>query len=1082
PWSGYQPFSVTVGVASLRRPVEGETLANGSVIFEWSPIIGGNTFRLQIATRPEFSDPLIFDADVPAGTSFTIAPPLDDGTYYWRVRGTDSTLFSRVGTFIVDSTAPIVDLSAGNGAVSPADGSNQPNQQVTLSWPALPEIDEYQVQVDTSENFAGLLYLDRVFLDRVFLDRVFLDRVFLDRVFLDRVFLDRVFLDRVFLDRVFLDRVFLDRVFLDRVFLDRVFLDRFSLDKVFLDRVFLDRLLFDKVTATGGTVNLTLAPNTAEQRLSEGAHYWRVRARLADGSFGPWSVGRKFEVRTQPTKVVINEIKLTDPSWVEFHNTGTQAASMTNWKFFAYGPDGATQLLYTFPDNFTLPPNGYVVLYEGQGTDTGQTLFTGGAQIDWPLTAQTALDDPNLLNQMGAVVPAPESITSSSSASEPEPPPIIVGPNGPLLLQGDLLTPLNVPQANATSAVKPGISVPATPEASVSAQTVTGDDQVGVLTNFNIAIGDTISDGVPAAGAGNIESAGSNDTYTFPVTAGQIVYFDYISTSNFSLDWQLRSPSNTLIFNNTISTEVGRRTLTETGNYVLTVQDNSSTATGTYSFKIWGVTDNSFPIVVGDTVSNGVPGAGAGNIEVPGANDVYTFSAAAGDILYFDALSTSASLYLTLTSPSSAAVFTSVYLGGDAGRRTLTETGTYTLTAAAFNATSATTGTYSFKLWAVPVTPPFGILVGDTVSDGVPGAGAGNIETPGVQDVYTFDATAGDIVYFDALNTSSSLYLTLTSPTTVSVFSNIYLGGDAGRRVLTETGTYTLTVAAFSATSSAVGTYSFKLWPVAAPDEFDIAVGDTISDGIPGAGAGNIESPGARDVYTFSASAGDIVFFDSLGASDFIYARLTAPSTTQIFNTYNDAGRFVLNETGTYTLTFGGFNDSDDVSGTYSYKLSPVAAPQNFAISVGDTVSDGVPGAGAGNIESPGARDIYTFSATAGDIVYFDNIGATDSIYWQLTSPTSIQIFNTSGDGGLRTLAETGTYTLTLGGVADYDDVSGTYSFKLWVVPDPDEFTNVIGDTVSDGVPEAGAGNIEVPGATDIYTFEATAGQQVYFD
>src|SRR5262249_47925121 len=94
PWSGYQPFTVTVGIASLRRPVEGESLGNGNVIFQWSPILGGDTFHLQIATRPEFSDPLIFDADVPRGTSFTLSTALADGTYYWRVRGAQSTLFS----------------------------------------------------------------------------------------------------------------------------------------------------------------------------------------------------------------------------------------------------------------------------------------------------------------------------------------------------------------------------------------------------------------------------------------------------------------------------------------------------------------------------------------------------------------------------------------------------------------------------------------------------------------------------------------------------------------------------------------------------------------------------------------------------------------------------------------------------------------------------------------------------------------------------------------------------------------------------------------------------------------------------
>jgi hypothetical protein len=38
-------------------------------------------------------------------------------------------------------------------------------------------------------------------------------------------------------------------------------------------------------------------------------------------------------------------------------------------------------------------------------------------------------------------------------------------------------------------------------------------------------------------------------------------------------------------------------------------------STGAYAFKVWLSVDDNFRIAIGDTVSNGVPGAGAGNIE-----------------------------------------------------------------------------------------------------------------------------------------------------------------------------------------------------------------------------------------------------------------------------------------------------------------------------------------------------------------------------------------------------------------------------------------------------------------------------------
>lgn len=46
---------------------------------------------------------------------------------------------------------------------------------------------------------------------------------------------------------------------------------------------------------------------------------------------------------------------------------------------------------------------------------------------------------------------------------------------------------------------------------------------------------------------------------------------------------------------------------------------------------------------------------------------------------------------------------------------------------------------------------------GDTVSDGVPGPSAGNIEAPGEVDVYTFDAVAGQKAIFNWLSGSNVL-------------------------------------------------------------------------------------------------------------------------------------------------------------------------------------------------------------------------------------------------------------------------------------------------------------------------------------
>jgi len=410
-WSPYQSFSITVGIASLREPTPGQVLNSGLVRFQWSPVTGDNTFLLQIDTRPEFTAPQEFPGI--GGTTFTLLTPLEDGTYYWRVQAAGSTQFSQVGSFRVDANVQIVNLGPGAPNAAPADGQVfTTNANITLQWDALPGVTEYQLQLDTSENFIGLLFLDKLFLDKLFLDKLFLDKLFLDKLFLDKLFLDKLFLDKLFLDKLFLDKLFLDKLFLDKLFLDKLFLDKLFLDKLFLDKLFLDKLFLDKlfldkIQAEAGNPVITQVFDSLP--MSEGVHYWRVRPRLADGSFGPWSAMRSFEVRTQPVKVVINEIKLNDPSWIEFRNTGTQAADMSGWQFFAYGPDGETDLLYTFPSGFTLQAGAYVVLYEGQGTDSDKALYTGGSQIEWPLVAQSVegqtVNEPGALAGLGTVLP-----------------------------------------------------------------------------------------------------------------------------------------------------------------------------------------------------------------------------------------------------------------------------------------------------------------------------------------------------------------------------------------------------------------------------------------------------------------------------------------------------------------------------------------------------------------------------------------------------------------------------------------------------------------------------------------------------
>src|SRR5690606_31994711 len=139
-------------------------------------------------------------------------------------------------------------------------------------------------------------------------------------------------------------------------------------------------------------------------------------------------------------------------------------------------------------------------------------------------------------------------------------------------------------------------------------------------------------------------------------------------------------------------------------------------------------------------------------------------------------------------------------------------------------ASPTTTGTYSFQLLLAPPPEVFTIAFGDTVSDGVPAPGAGNLEGPGAVDHYHFDATAGQVAILDALSGSNTrIRWRLDAPDGPEVFDAIYTDRQA---TLDRAGTYTLTVVGFTPTSFDV--YSFQLLAAPSAQEFTIAFGDTV--------------------------------------------------------------------------------------------------------------------------------------------------------------------------------------------------------------------------------------------------------------
>lgn len=432
-----------------------------------------------------------------------------------------------------------------------------------------------------------------------------------------------------------------------------------------------------------------------------------------------------------------------------------------------------------------------------------------------------------------------------------------------------------------------------------------------------------------------------------------------------------------------------------------------------------------FQIAYGDIISDGVPAPGAGNIEAGGALDVYSFQALAGDEVIFDTISgSSGQFFWLLNAPDGAVLFDTF----NADRRiAMPQSGLYTLTIRGAN--PATTGTYSLRIMLVPAPQQFGINVGDTVSENVPTSGAGSIEAPGAVDTYTFSGVAGQGIIFDALIGSTGQFrVILFAPDGTQLFNGFYMDHQA---VLSLNGVYNLRVEGLNLDS--VGGYSFQLVPMAVTQEFNISINDTVADGIPMPGAGNLEAPGALDIYYFQGAAGQGIIFDVLnGATGQFWVLLSAPDGSIVFDTFFVDQQVTLPQNGIYTLTVSGGQVTG--FGTYSFQLLHVPpAAQEFNISIGDTVSDGVPAPGAGHLESPGAVDLYRLNGSAGQGMIFHVLaGDTGLFRVTLAAPDGTELFNAFLVDQQATLPQTGTYMLSVRGlnVASF----GTYSFALQAV------------------------------------------------
>lgn len=515
--------------------------------------------------------------------------------------------------------------------------------------------------------------------------------------------------------------------------------------------------------------------------------------------------------------------------------------------------------------------------------------------------------------------------------------------------------------------------------------------------------------------------------YEFAVTAGQILFLDFRSLSGGSLTTSLIDPSSHIVRTVTAPTfdahDYGPVAFTSSGNYRLRVETTGTTGR-TFQFQIEPVNS---ALNLGDVLT--------ADIGLAGEVDLHTFQAAAGQRLYFDAISGSSSSFTwRVHTPSGGTLFATSF--ADRNVTTIPETGTYALV---IDGTGTATGTYTFRVYeARPIDR-------DTVI-------AGAISVAGEDDAYTFEITAPQRVYFDALAGSRLTFnWTLYSPAGAEIFGGDFTDEDT--LLLATPGTYQLVV---EGQGSGTGNYQFELVSVPEPTTTPIEIGQVTS--------GSIAIRGESDFYTFAAVAGQRVYFDAQVGSRLVFDwRLTNPAGGTVFSDdFTDFDTLVLSQSGTYTLRL----DAEGAgTGGCQFELVSVPEPTTTPINIGDVVS--------GTIAVRGERDYFTFPAEAGQRVYFDaQLGSQLDYDWVLRNPFGGVVFSDDfQDIDTTILSATGTYTLEVDALTTH---TGDYRFRVIPVAAPVVQPILVGQVV--------AGNIGAIGEVDVYTFDVAAGTVITFD
>ena len=596
-----------------------------------------------------------------------------------------------------------------------------------------------------------------------------------------------------------------------------------------------------------------------------------------------------------------------------------------------------------------------------------------------------------------------------------------------------------------------------------------------------------IADGVPAVGAGRLESKAAEDDYTLTVPSAGAVELDWSCSASYGyLNWVLLKPDGSTLYS---SSSCGSLVIANVaaGDYRIVVKPQYEYL-GAYTLSA-GLVPAAQVFSLGSlsgttAISDGVPAVGAGRLEYRTSVDEYDFSLPATEALFTDFTGSSFSPLATLVRSDGSTVG---QIRGNYRFQSL-PAGDYRLLLG--NAGSPeTAGAYQLAVTpALAQSFALGTLAapGSLIADGVPAAGAGQLESKAAEDDYTLTVPSTGAVELDWSCSATYGYLNwvMLKPDG----STLYSSSSCGSLVIPNVaaGDYRLVV---KPQYEYLGAYSLSAGLVPSAQVFSLGSlsgAVAVSDGLPAAGAGRLEYRTSVDEYDFSLPAGQTLFADFTGSSFSPLAtllRADGSTVAQIRGNY----RFQSLPAGDYRLLLGNAG-SPETAGAYQLVLTAAAA-QSFALGTltapAALISDQVPAAGAGRLESKAAEDVYTLTVPSTGSVELDwSCSATYGyLNWIMLKPDGSTLYSSSSCGSLVIPnVAAGDYRIVVKPQYEY---VGNYSLTAGMVPAAQVFqlgTLAGTATISDGVPSTGAGRLEFRTSIDEYDFTLGSPLSVFAD